>query len=126
MSWVFPCSSSRKTDAVCSPPNSVFVGCSSTAAAGLQLLFPGRAPGYDGAGARLCQFSTGDATGLSSATGVQATSLVADETCRTMVPTPGAGRRLEENEMELALERYRYLLAGHFQMKPPAGRDDPA
>ena len=91
---------------------------------GLQLLLSGRACAYDGAGARLYQFSPGDSIWPAAASGAHATSVVADEACRTMVLTPAARRWLEKNEERLALKLYRYLLAGHFQVEPEASRED--
>ena len=78
---------------------------------GLQLLLSGRASAYDGAGARLRQLGPGDAIWPAGAPGGRATSVVADEPCRTMVLTAAARRRLEEREERLALDLYRYLLA---------------
>ncbi len=88
---------------------------------GLHLLLSGRASARDGAGARLHQFGPGDPVWLSGETGGRAASAVADEACRTMVLTPAARRRLEEHEERLALELYRYLLAGYFQSGPEDG-----
>ena len=88
----------------------------------LELLLSGRASAYDAAGARLYQFSPGDAIWLAGRPEARATSVVADEACRTMVLTPDARRWLETNEERLALKLYRYLLAGHFQAGPEVGR----
>ena len=74
---------------------------------GLQLIISGRASTYDCAGARLYQFSPGDAIYTQ---GEQAASVVADEACYTMVLTPDAQSRLEKKEERLALKLYRYLL----------------
>lgn len=92
---------------------------------GLQLLISGRASAYDCAGARLYQFSPGDAIWLAHTQGEQVTSVVADEACYTMVLTPDAQSRLEKKEERLALKLYRYLLAGHLQVKPAIGLEDP-
>ncbi len=81
---------------------------------GLQLLLSGRASAYDGAGARLYQFSPGDAIWPAGALDERATSVVADEPCRTMVLPPAARRWLEQHEERLALKLYSYLLAGRF------------
>lgn len=89
---------------------------------GLQLLISGRASAYDGAGARLYQFSPGDAVWLAGPPGGRATSVVADEACCTMVLTPAARRWLEEKEEGLALKLYRYLLADRFGIEPDVGR----
>ena len=78
---------------------------------GLQLLLSGRASAYDGVGARLYQLGPGDAIWPAGAPGGRATSVVADEPCRTMVLTAAARHRLEEREERLALDLYRYLLA---------------
>lgn len=43
-----------------------------------------------------------------------------------MLLTPGARRRLEELEGRLALELYRYLLAGRFEAEPESCRQDDA
>ena len=88
---------------------------------GLQVLISGRASACDDAGARLYQFSPGDAVWLAGAPGSRATSVVADEACRTMVLTPDARRWLEQNEEGLALKLYRYLLAGHLEAAPEDG-----
>ena len=85
---------------------------------GLQLLLSGRASAYDGAGARLHQFSPGDVIWLAGAAGGRVTSVVADEACRAMVLTPAARRWLEEHEERLALDLYRYMLAEHFGTEP--------
>ena len=92
---------------------------------GLQLMVSGQASAYDGAGARLYQFSPGDAIWLACTPGEQVTSVVADEACCTMVLTPDAQSRLEKNEERLALKLYRYLLARHLQVEPSAGPEDP-
>ena len=91
---------------------------------GLQLLVSGRASACDDAGARLYQFSPGDAIWLAGAPGEPATSVVADEACHAMVLTPAARRWLETSEEGLALKLYRYLLAGHFQAEPAFSRED--
>ena len=82
----------------------------------LQLLLSGRASGYDSAGARLFQFGPGDAIWPEDAPGQ--TSVVADESCRTMVLTSVTRGWLEENEEGLALKLYRYLLGGRLQAEP--------
>ncbi len=88
--------------------------------AGLQLLLSGRASGYDSAGARLFQCGPGDSIWPASASEQKATSVIADEPCRTMVLTPVARGKLEENEQQLTLKLYRYLLAGRFQTESGA------
>lgn len=47
----------------------------------------------------------------------------ADESCETMLLTPGTRNWLEEHEERLALKLYRYLLAGSFEAVPTADRD---
>ena len=79
----------------------------------LQLLLSGRASGYDSAGARLFQFGPGDA--IWPADAPDQTSVVADESCQTMVLTSVTRGWLEEHEERLALRLYRYLLGGHLQ-----------
>ncbi len=74
---------------------------------GLQLLLSGRASAYDAAGARLRQFSPGDAVWPDE----DAPVVLADEPCRTMVLTPADWGWLEEHEQAVALNLYRYLLA---------------
>ena len=93
---------------------------------GLQLLISGRASACDETGARLHQFSPGDAIGPVGAAGMQPTSVVADGACRTLVLTPHAQRGLETNQQRLALKLYRYLLDAQFGQEsddePPPGR----
>ena len=89
---------------------------------GLQLLLSGRASACDSAGARLYECSPGDAIWPVDPFDEKATSVVANEPCRTMVLTPGARRWLDEHEERLALKLYRYLLAGRFQTESGAGK----
>ena len=77
---------------------------------GLQLLVAGRASGYDAAAARLNQYAPGDAIWPPGALHEKAASVIADEPCRTMLLTPAARRRLEQQEEQLTLRLYRYLL----------------
>ena len=88
---------------------------------GLQLLLSGRASAYDSAGARLYECSPGDAIWPVDPCDDKATSVVANEACRTMVLTPAAQRWLDEHEEQLAIKLYRYLLAGRFQTESEAG-----
>ncbi len=88
------------------------------AADGLLLLLSGRASAYDAEGARLRQFSPGDAIRPTDVLGTKAASVRADEPCRTVVLTASARAWLEQNEERLALKLYRYLLAGHFETGP--------
>ena len=85
---------------------------------GLQLLLSGRASAYDHAGARLRQFSPGDAIWPDEAAPV----VLADEPCRTMVVSPATWGWLEEHEQGVALNLYRYLLAGRLEAEPGAGK----
>ena len=79
---------------------------------GLQLLIGGRASAYDVTGARLFQCGTGEAVEPRSAFGAYTaeTATIADQPCRTMMLTPAARLWLEENEEQLILKLYRYLL----------------
>ena len=78
----------------------------------MQLLLAGRAFAYDAAGSRLYQCGPGDAIGPGSAHSADAAYVVADDDCTTMALTPVALERLEEQQAQLALKLYRYLLAG--------------
>ncbi len=91
----------------------------------LQLLLSGRASGYDSAGTRLFQFGPGDAIWPADAPDQKAASVIADESCRTMVLTPVARDWLEAHEERLALKLYRYLLGGRL-LAEPGGRQLPA
>ena len=79
---------------------------------GLQLLLMGRASEYDAAGARLRQCGPGDATEPRGAFGAHAatTAMIADEPCRTLMLTPAVRQRLEEDQRQLMVELYGYLL----------------
>ena len=85
---------------------------------GLQLLLAGHASVYDSTGARLRQCGPGDAIWPAEPAGGKTTSVVADEPCRTLLLTPDARRWLEKREERLALDLYRYLLAGRFETEP--------
>ena len=89
---------------------------------GLQLLLSGHASVYDSAGMRLRQCSPGDAIWPGDPAGDKKTTVVADESCRTILLTHDARRWLEEHEQGLALELYRYMLAEHFRTEPGEGR----
>ena len=78
---------------------------------GLQLLTSGRASAHDPAGRRVRQFGPGDAIWPVDASDKQPPTVSADMPCETMVLTPAARHRLEEDEERLALKLYRYLLA---------------
>jgi len=77
---------------------------------GLQLLISGQASGYDGAGARLNQYRPGDMVWPAGTLHERASAVVADEPCRTVHLTPDARIRLEQQEPQLTLKLYRYLL----------------
>ena len=87
---------------------------------GLQFLLSGRASVYDGVGARLRQFSPGDAIWPASQLDNKANLVIAEESCQTMVLTPTNRYWLEEHEERLALKIYRYLLAQRFEARPKA------
>ena len=89
---------------------------------GLQLLLSGSASGYDAAGERLYQRARGDAI-WPGALDQQATSVVADEPCRTMVLAPAARGRIETQDERLALTLYRYLLDGRLVALPGGARE---
>ena len=89
---------------------------------GLQLLLTGRASGYDTEGIRLYQCGPGDAI-WPGALDDKATSVVADQPCRTMVLTLSALGWLEQHEERLALTLYRYLLGG--RLKAATAADQP-
>ena len=88
---------------------------------GLQLLLAGRASAYDSAGARIHQYSTGDAIWPANSSDGKTTSVVADEPCRTMVLTPAAQHWLDEHEERLAVKLYRYLLTARHRTGSEAG-----
>ena len=77
---------------------------------GLQLLVSGRASGYDAAGARLNEYRPGDAIWPAGSLHENAASVVADGPCRTMRLTRVARVRLEQDDSQLALKLYRYLI----------------
>lgn len=91
---------------------------------GLQLLLSGRASAYDDAGARLYQLGPGDAIWSAGALEGSASSVVADEPCRSLTLPPDTRLWLESHREHLAFRLYRYLLAGHFQAEPAAGPGD--
>ena len=88
---------------------------------GLQLLLSGHASVHDSAGMRLRQCSPGDVIWLADPTVDTKTAVVADESCRTMLLTPGARRWLEEHEQGLIIDLYRYMFAEHFGTGPDEG-----
>ena len=85
---------------------------------GLQLLLSGRASVHDSAGTRLRQCSPGDVIWLADPTMDTKTTVVADESCRTMLLTPSARRWLEQHEQGLIIDLYRYMYADHFGTGP--------
>ena len=87
---------------------------------GLQLLLAGRVSGYDSAGTRLFQRGPGDSIWPAGALDENATSVIADDSCQTMVLTLAALSWLEQNEERLTLKLYRYLLAGRLQSESGA------
>ncbi len=93
---------------------------------GLQLLTTGRASAHDSAGGRFRQYGPGDAVWPINPSDETAPTVSADEPCETMLLTPAARRRLEALEGRLALELYRYLLAGRFEPEPEGSRQDDA
>ena len=76
---------------------------------GLQLLLSGHASVHDSAGMRLRQCSPGDVIWPTDPMADTKTTVVADESCRTMLLTPSARRWLEENEQGLIIDLYRYM-----------------
>ena len=89
---------------------------------GLQLLTSGRASACDSEGARVRQYSPGDAIRPVDPSDEKSPAVSADEPCETMVLKPGARGWLEEHEERLALKLYRYLLAGPFEPETGVGR----
>ena len=87
---------------------------------GLQLLRAGRASGYDSAGTRLFQCGPGEAIWPASALDEQATSVIADEPCQTMVLPPAALGWLEQHKERLTFKLYRYLLTDRLQSESGA------
>ena len=77
---------------------------------GVELLVSGRASVRYTSGVRFRQYIPGDPIWPSGARDGKATSVIADEPCRTMLLTTSAQLWLEEHEDRLALELYRYLL----------------
>ncbi len=79
---------------------------------GLQLLVRGQASAYDAEGTRLFQSGPGDAIEPRSAFGayIAETAMIADQPCRTMLLPPSVRLWLEENEEQLILKLYRYLV----------------
>ena len=79
---------------------------------GLQLLVGGQASVFDASGGRLRQYGPGDPVNPSAAFGRRETGLftVADRSCWVATLTPTARKLLEENDVELAFELYRYLI----------------
>ncbi len=93
----------------------------------LQLIYSGRASGYDAEATRLYQCGPGDAVWPSGASDQKAHRVVADEPCRTMLISPTVLDWLEQNEKQLVLDLYRYLLAGRLRSERESGasRTDP-
>ena len=80
---------------------------------GLQLLLSGHASVHGSAGMRLRQCSPGDVIWATDPTADTRTTVVADESCRTMLLTPSARRWLEEHEQGLIIDLYRYMFVEH-------------
>ena len=93
------------------------------ASEGLQLLTSGRASVREAAGTRSRQYEPGDAIWPVDPSDVNAPTVSADESCETLMLTPGARRWLEEHEERLALKLYRYLLAGRFEGEPGSSQE---
>ena len=93
---------------------------------GLQLLTSGRASAHDAAGTRFRHYGPGDAIWPVEPSDEEAPTVSADASCRTMLLTPAARHRLEEQDERLALKLYRYLLAGRFAGEPTASVQDDA
>jgi SulP family sulfate permease len=92
---------------------------------GLQVLTFGRASAHDSAGARIRQYSPGDAIWPVDSSNAEAPTVSADMSCETMVLTPFARHRLEADDEHLAFKLYRYLLSRRFEGEPPdRARDD--
>ena len=87
---------------------------------GLQLLLSGRVSGYDSEGTRLFQRGLGDSIWPAGAAEQKAASVIADDSCRTMVLPPATLGWLEQHEERLTLKLYRYLLAGSLQSESGA------
>lgn len=77
----------------------------------LQILISGHVSAYDPAGVRIHQYGPGDAIWPTDLENYGTVSVVADESCQTMVLTPIDLNWLERNHGQLALRLYRYLLA---------------
>jgi len=87
----------------------------------LQLILSGHASGYDTRATRLFQCGPGDAIWPNGAPGQKAHRVVADVHCQTMLLSPAALDRLEQNEQHLVHGLYRYLLAGRLRSEREAG-----
>lgn len=87
---------------------------------GMHLLQEGRASQYDSNGARLVQYSPGDAIeprgAFDNSTAARAT--IAVERCRSLLLKPDARERLEASEPERMLRLYEYLFTAN---SPAAG-----
>ena len=88
---------------------------------GLQLLLSGHASVHDSTGMRLRQCSPGDVIWSTDPTAETKTTVVADESCRTMLLAPSERRWLEEHEQELIIGLYRYMFVEHFEAGPDEG-----
>ena len=96
------------------------IGLATGPAAGLELLVSGRASARDSAGSRLYQCALGEVVWPPGAREEDVAAVVAEAPSRTMLLTPAARQRLENDRPELALKLYRYLVAE--RLRP--GADD--
>lgn len=89
--------------------------------AGLQMITAGRGSVYDASGTRLAQCGPGDVVDSRSAFEPRSAmhTVVADQTCTTVVLTPAAMRLLEEDDTRLAVELYRYIIGAQAQSFDP-------
>ena len=91
---------------------------------GLQLLAAGRASALDSKEVRLLQYVIGDVIEPAAAFGSCSpdVSVIADEPCRTLMLTPEARERLEQEEQQLTLRLYRYLISASSRAGSVSGR----
>ena len=91
---------------------------------GLQLLAAGRASALDSKEVRLLQYVIGDAIEPAAAFGSCSpdVSVIADEPCRTLMLTPEARERLEQDEQQLTVRLYRYLISASSRAGSVSGR----
>ncbi len=87
------------------------IGVATGPVPGLELLVAGRASARDSAGSRAYQCALGEVVWPPGAREEDVVAVVAEAPSRTMLLTPAARRRLENDRPELALKLYRYLVA---------------